>query len=125
MAKGVWGTEAGQGAAGEGLGEEEHAVEPAGGGAFLGEAGFAGRGAGKPLRPERRRAVEHARKEFEPKERDTCRLLGLGEGRNATPGHAQLGRALLQWRFALKREPFAPFSLAKQRSQRDKIDKDG
>ena len=63
------------------LEKENSRVEAAGGGAFPGEAGSAGCGAGKLLSPERRRcAVEHAREEYGLSERHACRLLGQWRG---------------------------------------------
>jgi hypothetical protein len=66
-------------------------VEAAGGGAVAGEANSEGFGRGKLLSPERRRgAVRHACENYRITERHACRLLGSGEGRNATTG---IGRA--------------------------------
>ena len=81
LAEGVWRVEGGPGEAAEGTREGELSAQTVGGRTFLGEAGFAGCGAGKLLSPERRRCgVEHAEQEYGMSERHACRLLGQWRG---------------------------------------------
>src|ERR1039457_2900331 len=81
LAEGIRRFEDGPGKAVERTGERERQVETVGRGAVVGQADPEGYCGGKLLSPERRRwAVEHAREEYEVRERRACRVVRQWRG---------------------------------------------